>query len=76
MFQASNIAGTTKSLLKLAPIPVFMVYDCLNQKLDAIKVFDCIKEAEDYNLPYLKHCGNVLPAAMVKYRKNAPTLHC
>eukprot|EP00957_Ditylum_brightwellii_P067431 5118498-Ditylum_brightwellii.AAC.1 len=70
MFQASNIARTSKNLLQIVPIPAYIVYDRLDHELDAIVVLERIKASSEHDLPYLKHCNHLLWAAMVKYRNN------
>eukprot|EP00957_Ditylum_brightwellii_P031361 2376981-Ditylum_brightwellii.AAC.1 len=57
-----------ETLMQIAPVPTFMVYDGLTKDLDTIMVLDHLQESEDYSLPYMKHCCNVLHAAMVKYQ--------
>eukprot|EP00957_Ditylum_brightwellii_P004384 332164-Ditylum_brightwellii.AAC.1 len=64
MFQASQIAYHTVSLLKVAPIPAFLVYDGLERDIPATTILKRALNSAEADSPVLQHCANFLHAAM------------
>eukprot|EP00957_Ditylum_brightwellii_P154405 11749711-Ditylum_brightwellii.AAC.1 len=55
MFQATNISVPIESIAKLEPIPVFFIYDELEQELEATTVLCKGKGADNQYVPYIFH---------------------
>eukprot|EP00957_Ditylum_brightwellii_P163266 12431740-Ditylum_brightwellii.AAC.1 len=60
MFQTSTIATSAGQLLQVISVPAFMVYDGMDQELDAMILLERLKEAKDYSLSNMQHCCKVL----------------
>eukprot|EP00957_Ditylum_brightwellii_P191109 14551411-Ditylum_brightwellii.AAC.1 len=74
MFQASQIANHTASLLKLTPILKFLVYDGLEWDIPATTILEQFLSSAEADSPMLQHCANFLHFVMVKLCKSDVTV--
>jgi hypothetical protein len=54
----------TVQVLKLAPIPPFLIYDGIDQDLDAATVYERVLSVDDHNTPMFSHLKDFLLAIL------------
>jgi hypothetical protein len=76
-FRSSNInETTTTTIMQLAPIPTFLVYDGFNKDLSAEEVYERVLSLDDQENQMVQHCKNFLRSCTVARNIPDPKPHC
>ncbi len=73
VFKASELRdtrGVDSMIMKIAPVPFFVVQDGLEMDLSAEAVLERIQSMDDYREEYLQHAACFLKACLVQYPAN------
>jgi hypothetical protein len=76
-FKRNNISENSVSeVLKIAPIPAFLVYDGFNKDLSAEEIYERVLSLEDQEEESITHCRNFLRACCVSRNLPDPKQFC
>ena len=67
-----NAVTTTTSVMKLAPIPAYLVYDGFNTNIDAAEVYERVLSVADHSTPTFTHLKNFLLACLCSHNMGDP----
>ena len=67
---AGNIILNTKQILQIAPIPTYLVYDRLNQDLNATLILECLMTIKMDSIDMYMHLRHMLLACLSSHNQN------